>query len=157
MRKTIVVSDLTGTEFESTETVNAAKLMIDGESGERDLTPAEIEAFTAFIRDGESGPLRTLLTPAPAPARKSRSGAAKRTGDAERNAQMRDWARTPEGEKATGHPASDVPEKGRLPGWIPEAFEKTHPTIPAAKPEKAPKGKAAPEPKTEGENTPAAA
>lgn len=137
MRKTIIVSDLTGAEFAADADVSPVKITANGKSGSRDLTPDEISALTAWVTaDAESLPaardaLRALLAPAPAPAaskpRKSASGSKSKGADP-RNAAIREWAGTPEGRAALGLAAdAEISPRGRLPKEFAEKYDAAHP------------------------------
>lgn len=139
MRKTIIVSDLTGTEFAADTDVKPVKITVDGKSGSRDLTPEETAALTAFAETGDASALRALLAPAPAPApaaskhRKSGSKSGSKSADPH-NAAIREWAASPDGRKALGFgPEDEIPTRGRLPQAWADAYNAAHGT-PAVSP-----------------------
>lgn len=136
MRKTIIVSDLTGAEFAADAEVSPVKVTVNGKSGSRDLTPDEIAALTAWVSaDAESLPaardaLRALLAPAaPAPAAKPRkSGKSGSKGPDARNTAIREWAATPDGRAALGlAPDAEISARGRLPKEYAEKYDAAHP------------------------------
>jgi hypothetical protein len=117
-----VVSDLTGTAYEGAE-IPPVKLSVNGKSATLDLTPDEVKALESLVAEKDSGPLRKLLAPAaPAPVRKGK-GKGSHSGNDE-NTAIREWWGTPEGRKATDHGDKPIPNRGRIPAEVREAYAK---------------------------------
>ena len=120
MKETITKDDLTH-EIIDADRVVSVEVMMGDRTGTFEATQETQDAVAALLFDHDPSKVMKLLGIAAAPTAPHGKTVRSRNGDGD-SSNARAWCKTPEGKAAAGRLGATVPDKGRMPKQLIEAW-----------------------------------